>query len=78
MRHGVYCLILIPFLAHGAEKSTAVVDDSAYTKPQKLVGIEPGRRLNLYCTGKGSPTVVFDSGLGDGTRVWGLIQRWLD
>jgi ADP-ribose pyrophosphatase YjhB (NUDIX family) len=24
--------------------------------------------------GLGSPAVVFDSGLGDGTRVWGLIQ----
>jgi len=67
-------LLVIPVLASAAEMSTPVIDDVAYTKPQKLVGIEQGRRLNLYCTGAGSPTVVFDSGLGDGTRAWGLIQ----
>jgi pimeloyl-ACP methyl ester carboxylesterase len=65
---------VLPILVTAVEKSTAVIDDVAYTKPQRLVTIEPGRRLNMYCTGEGSPTVVFDSGLGDGTRVWGLIQ----
>jgi pimeloyl-ACP methyl ester carboxylesterase len=74
LRHGLYGLIVLPILASAGEKSTAVIDDVAYTRPQKLVGVEPGRRLNLYCTGSGSPTVVFESGLGDGTRVWGLIQ----
>ena len=69
-----YCLVAFPLLAGAAEKSTAVVEDLAYTKPQRLVRIESGRRLNIYCTGTGSPTVVFDSGLGDGTVTWGLIQ----
>jgi pimeloyl-ACP methyl ester carboxylesterase len=75
IRHWFWCLItVLPLVANATEKSTAIVSDVAYTKPQDLVTIEPGRRLNIYCTGKGSPTVVFDSGLGDGTRVWGLIQ----
>ncbi len=74
MRGWFLCLATVPMLAGAAEKSTAVIDDVAYTKPQRLVVIEAGRRLNIYCTGMGSPTVVFDSGLGDGTRVWGLIQ----
>jgi pimeloyl-ACP methyl ester carboxylesterase len=74
MRHWFSCLVALPFLASAAEKSTAIIDDVAYTKPQKLVTIESGRRLNIYCTGSGSPSVVFDSGLGDGARVWGLIQ----
>lgn len=73
-RHWIGCFIAIPLLANAAEKSTAIIDDVAYTRPQKLVAVEPGRRLNIYCIGSGSPTVVFDSGLGDGTRVWGLIQ----
>ena len=59
---GLYCLILLPLLAGAAEKSTAIIDDVAYTKPQKLIRVEAGRRLNLYCTGRGSPTVVFESG----------------
>ena len=74
MRRWFSCLITLPFLANAAEKSTAIIDDVAYTKPQKLIAVESGRRLNIYCTGSGSPTVVFDSGLGDGIRVWGLIQ----
>lgn len=51
-----------------------LVDDPAYTRPQQLVDIGGGRRLNLYCRGNGSPTVVFDSGLGDSTVAWALVQ----
>jgi len=61
--------------AAGAAMGDAnVIDDPAYTHPQRLVEVEPGRRLNLYCIGKGSPTVVFESGLTDETAVWGLVQ----
>jgi pimeloyl-ACP methyl ester carboxylesterase len=31
-------------------------------------------RLHLHCTGKGSPTVVFDSGLGGSSLDWVLVQ----
>lgn len=61
-------------LAAPAAAATKVIDDPAYTHPQRMVEIEPGRRLNLHCTGSGSPTVIFDSGLGDGTAAWALIQ----
>jgi pimeloyl-ACP methyl ester carboxylesterase len=47
---------------------------SAYTHPQKRVVVSPGRRLNLYCLGEGKPTVLFDSGLGDGTLGWRTVQ----
>jgi hypothetical protein len=66
--------VALPFSASAVEKSTAIVDDVAYTKPQELVAVESGRRLNIYCAGRGSPTIVFDSGLGDGAAIWGLIQ----
>jgi pimeloyl-ACP methyl ester carboxylesterase len=66
------CSIIFSTLASAAapEKLPA----SAYLHPQQLVSVAPGRRLNLYCVGKGSPTVLFDSGLGDGTLVWRGIQ----
>ncbi|MBK6434944.1 MAG: alpha/beta hydrolase [Rhodanobacteraceae bacterium] len=57
-----------------AEKSGPIVDDSAYVHAHLLVEVEPGRRLNLYCTGKGSPTVVFDSGVTGETVSWALVQ----
>src|SRR4029077_6753683 len=38
--------------------------DAVYAQPGQLVDAG-GFRLNLYCTGSGSPAVVFDSGWGD-------------
>jgi len=36
--------------------------DAVYAGPGQLVSAADGARLNLYCMGSGSPTVVFDSG----------------
>jgi pimeloyl-ACP methyl ester carboxylesterase len=36
-----------------------------------------GHRLHLYCTGKGSPTVVFEAGAGDFSFDWSLVQTSL-
>ncbi|MDR3387438.1 MAG: alpha/beta hydrolase [Rudaea sp.] len=73
----VYCpwiASLVASAAFAAAPNPKVIDDPAYTRPQKMVEIESGRRLNLYCTGSGSPTVVLDSGLGGDTSAWALVQ----
>ena len=41
--------------------------------PGRMIDIG-GRRLHLYCVGAGSPTVVFESGLGEGAYSWALVQ----
>ncbi len=78
MARKIGTFICIPFLvslsAAAAEANKAIIDDPAYSQPQRLVEIEPGRKLNLYCLGEGAPTVIFDSGLTDETAVWGLVQ----
>jgi pimeloyl-ACP methyl ester carboxylesterase len=51
-----------------------LVTELVYASPSRLVEVDPGRRINLYCLGAGSPTVVFDSGLGGGTPAWAPIQ----
>jgi pimeloyl-ACP methyl ester carboxylesterase len=33
-----------------------------------------GRNLHLQCTGSGAPTVLFESGLGEGYYVWSRVQ----
>jgi pimeloyl-ACP methyl ester carboxylesterase len=38
-----------------------------------MVNID-GRKLHLNCSGQGSPTVVLEAGLGDGSLVWSLVQ----
>lgn len=64
----VACLSLcMPCLA------VAATGDEIYTRPGRLVAID-GTRLNLYCMGSGSPTVVFDSGWEDWAPVWAIVQ----
>jgi pimeloyl-ACP methyl ester carboxylesterase len=47
--------------------------DIVYGQPGQLVNVG-GFRLNLYCMGSGSPTVVFDSGWGDWAPAWSKVQ----
>jgi pimeloyl-ACP methyl ester carboxylesterase len=47
--------------------------DIVYAQPGKLVPVN-GFRLNLYCMGSGSPTVVFDSGWEDWAPAWSKVQ----
>jgi len=56
------------------DRNTDVIRDPAYANPQRLVDLGDGRRLNLYCIGSGSPTVVFDAGLANWSQIWGLVQ----
>ncbi len=46
----------------------------AYARPQRLVALPDGRRLNLYCLGEGRPTVILDGGLGESTLTWAKVQ----
>jgi pimeloyl-ACP methyl ester carboxylesterase len=53
--------------------------DMTYARVGQLVDAG-GFRLNLYCMGSGSPTVVFDSGWEDWAPAWSTVQpqiaRW--
>lgn len=48
-------------------------DPSPYMHAQRLVDVG-GHRMNLYCTGRGSPTVVLGTDGDDGTPAWRLVQ----
>lgn len=60
--------------AHAAGADDADTRDAPYAKAEQLVDVDHGRRLNLYCVGVGSPTVVFDAGLGGNTGSWDTVQ----
>jgi len=70
----LFSLACTIFPAATGARSTAVIDDPAYANAQRLVDIGQGRRLNLYCIGTGTPTVVFDAGLANWSQIWGLVQ----
>lgn len=56
-----------------AGTASAAPGDEIYARPGQLI-TAVGTRLNLYCTGNGSPAVVFDSGWEDWAPVWTLVQ----
>ena len=47
---------------------------TVYAKPQQLVELRDGRKIHLFCLGKGTPTVILTAGLGDWAVVWGNVQ----
>jgi len=67
-------VVLASASAFAGDRNSDVISDPAYASAQRLVDIDHGRRLNLYCIGSGSPTIVFDAGLANWSQIWGLVQ----
>jgi pimeloyl-ACP methyl ester carboxylesterase len=44
-----------------------------YLHPQRLVDVG-GHKINLYCTGHGSPTAILDAGEGETMFTWRRVQ----
>lgn len=42
--------------------------------PSRFVTLADGRKLHYRARGTGSPTVVFESGMGYSGSIWGLVQ----
>lgn len=50
-------------------------DAARWKPPGKLLDVGAGRRMHIYCTGSGSPTIILEAGLGDfSLSSWGNIQ----
>src|SRR5437763_10862994 len=64
------CILTLLIFAASAQEAS----DAIYARPGQLVAAGDGARLNLYCTGSGSPTVVFDSGWEDWAPAWSVLQ----
>ena len=48
-----------------------------YAKPQRLVQLQDGRRMNVLCEGSGVPTVILEAGAGGSTLDWRKVQSTL-
>lgn len=79
MKNDLACLVLgvaVIALQHAdtsAQEAPTIVSDLSYITPSRLVDIG-GRKMNLHCTGTGSPTVILDAGLGDQIAAWAMVQ----
>jgi pimeloyl-ACP methyl ester carboxylesterase len=65
-----------PLIAGGAGATTNSAADKAASSPSAdfsgLVDIGGGRKIYMTCRGKGSPTVVLVSGLGNAADTWSV------
>ena len=48
--------------------------DAQRYPPPGLMADAGGHQLHINCIGEGSPTVIFESGFGDSSTAWGLVQ----
>jgi pimeloyl-ACP methyl ester carboxylesterase len=56
------------------QKVSTVVDEHwRYPPPGKLVNVN-GYLMHLNCTGEGGPIVIMDSGMGNSSLIWSLVQ----
>jgi len=66
--------LAIALFAATAAQAAEPLPPTAYIKPAQLVALPDGRKINLFCLGKGAPTVVLDAGWGSGMSAWSKVQ----
>lgn len=71
---GLASLLGLLLVGYIYEPIAEAADAKAYPPPGQLVDVG-GYRLHINCTGTGSPTVVIDSGQGDWSTSWGVVQQ---
>lgn len=74
MNAGTLSVVLAAWLLVGTAMAANMVPMTAYLSPQRLIPVQGKRRLNLFCIGRGSPTVLMDAGTGGSTRDWREVQ----
>lgn len=73
LRIALIGVIALTQIAATAKKVPWPVPWNLYSHPQRLVDVS-GRRMNIICYGKGTPTVILDAGLGAGAFAWRVVQ----
>jgi pimeloyl-ACP methyl ester carboxylesterase len=56
------------------ERISEIRDARKHPPPGRLVSVD-GRRLHLFCTGSGGPSVVIEQGAGSPSSLWWPIQQ---
>jgi pimeloyl-ACP methyl ester carboxylesterase len=70
----VWCGLAILGLDGTLHAQVATPTASQTTTPPGVMVDIGGQRLHVNCTGTGSPTVLLESGLGDPSVIWALVQ----
>jgi pimeloyl-ACP methyl ester carboxylesterase len=60
--------------ALGAALCICACTSTTHTSPGMLVRLADGRRLNMNCSGRGSPTVILEGGFAATSEGWDKVQ----
>lgn len=73
---GLACSALVASSAPGSGgiPTPPPIPMTAYDQPGRLATLPDGRRINLRCSGKGSPLVLLEAGFGAGSAAWPKLQ----
>lgn len=72
----LFASVLVALFAAAGASYQAIashLDAKHFSHPGRLVGAG-GLRLNLYCAGRGKPTVVLEAGLADSLETWRSVR----
>ncbi|HEY3615481.1 MAG TPA: alpha/beta hydrolase [Candidatus Sulfotelmatobacter sp.] len=70
---GLSCWLVLLATVFSPLISCQVADQTLPQAPGVLVDLD-GRKLHLFCTGNGRPTVILEAGAGSFSTDWALIQ----
>lgn len=71
---GIATLLVVLLTTGTIYQSNATAHDMAlYPAPGELIAVD-GSDMHIYCVGEGSPTVIFEAGLGGTYMDWVLVQ----
>src|SRR5689334_19724095 len=73
IKHGLLALIILLIALPAAgflyETVMAAGDDQRFPPTGQLVSVD-GHQMHIHCVGQGSPTIIFESGLGGWSDSW--------
>lgn len=74
-----FLILLLVTLTGGMTYETVgrVSDSRRFPVPGRMVDVG-GYRLNIHCTGAGTPAVILESGLGEHARSWMAVQSGVE
>ena len=77
LRRGLLALVILivalPLSGFVYETVMAAGDAQRFPPPGQMVSVD-GRQMHIDCVGAGSPTVIFEVGLGDWSDGWSRVQ----
>jgi pimeloyl-ACP methyl ester carboxylesterase len=69
-------IVAVPLLGSIYQVAMEIRDDRRFPPTGKLIDVD-GRRMHIFCQGRGSPTVIVEQGVGAQSLAWAPLNEHL-